>query len=169
MNIRCVRRILNISLHKHMPESIATALIAGLFALLGAFAGSALNRRSEYEKWLRKVRTQAFGALVTELHATRLYASVAYYDEPGTELEKSVRVTEAFTRLQKHVSSARLFMSPDGREKLAQLTNDLWVNCTVQGGPANRVTQIQELMKQIQTTLEQDLNYLPWRVQWPFK
>ena len=98
-----------------------------------------------------------------------MYAAVAYYDEPGTEQQKSMKVTEAFTRLQKHVSTARLFMSESGREKLSELMSDLWVNCTVKGGPANRVTQTKELMKQIQATLEQDLNYLPWRVRWPFK
>ena len=152
-----------------MPDSLTPGLVAGLFALLGAFAGSALSRRSEYEKWLRQERTQAFGVLVKELHDTRLYATVAYYDEPGTEQEKSMKVTEAFTRLQKHVSIARLFMSEAARELLSDLVNRLWVNCTVQGGPANRVIQNKELMKQIQAVLEQDLNYLPWRVSWPFK
>ena len=80
-----------------------------------------------------------------------------------------MKVTEAFTRLQKHVSTARLFMSEARREKLSEFVNDLWVNCAVQGGPANRVTQTKELMKQIQAVLEQDLNYLPWKVRWPFK
>jgi hypothetical protein len=152
-----------------MPDSVVASLVARPFALVGAFVGSALSRRSEYEKWLRQERTQAFGVLVNELHGTRLYATVAYYDEPGTEQEKSIKVTEAFTRLQKHVSIARLFMSDAGREKLSELVNELWVNCTVQGGPANRVNQIKEIMNQIQAVLEQDLTYLPWRVRWPFK
>ena len=154
--------------HK-MPESVIPGLVAGLFALLGAFAGSALSRRSEYEKCLRQERTQAFGILVKELYETRLYATVVYYDEPGTEQEKSMKVTEAFTRLQKHLSIARLFMSESSREKLSELVNQLWLNCTAQGGPANRVIQNEELMKQIQSVLEQDLNYLPWRVRWPLK
>lgn len=148
-----------------MPDTI----VPGLFALLGAFVGSALSRRSEYEKWLRQERTQAFSSLVQELYDTRMYATVVYYDEPGTEQQKSIKVTEAFTRMQKQVSTARLFMSENGREKLSDLVNDLWVNSTVQGGPANRAIQTKELMKQIQAVLEQDLGYLPWRVRWPFK
>ena len=152
-----------------MPDSVVPGLVAGLFALLGAFAGSALSRRSEYEKWLRQERTQAFGVLVKELYDTRLYATVAYYDEPGTEQEKSMKVTEAFTRLQKHLSIARLFMSEGGREKLSEFVNQLWISCTVRGGPANGVIQTKDLMKQIQAVLEQDLNYLPWRVRWPLK
>lgn len=152
-----------------MSDLVAPGLIAGLFALLGAFAGAALTRRTEYEKWLHQERTLAFATLLRELHETRLHATTAYYDEPGTEMEKSIKVTEAFTRLQKHVSIARLFMSEPGREEVSKLANDLWVNCTVQGGPANRVSQTKELMKTIQLTLERELNYMPWKVRWPFK
>jgi len=152
-----------------MPDLVVPGLVAGLFALLGAFAGSALSRRSEYEKWLRQERTQAFSTFVKELHETRMCATVEYYDRAGTEQEKSMKVTEAFTRLQKHVSTSRLFMSETGREKLSELVNNLWINCTSQGGPANRVIQINDLMKNIQIVLENDLNYLPWKVRWPFK
>lgn len=152
-----------------MPDPVVSGLVAGLFALLGAFAGSALSRRSEYEKWLRQERTQAFGVLVKELHDTRMYATVAYYDEQGTDQQKRMKVTEAFTRLERHVSAARLFMSEAGRERLSELVNDLWVNCTVQGGPANSAIQNKSLMQQIQAVLEKDLNYLPWRVRWPFR
>jgi hypothetical protein len=152
-----------------MPDSIVIALITSLFALLGAFTGSALSRRSEYEKWPRQERTQAFSVLITELHATRIYASVAYYDEPGTEQEKSIKVAEAFARFQRYASTARLFMSDGSRKQLSGLTNDLCISCTVQGGPANRGGQIAELLTQIQAVLEQELNYLPWKVRWPFK
>ena len=149
-----------------MADSVVPSLVAGLFALLGAFAGSALSRRSEYEKWLRQERTKTFEVLIQELYDTRRFATVTYYDELGTEREKSIKVTEAFARLQKHMSIARLFMSVGGREKLSELVHQLCVNCTVQGGPANRAIQTENIMMQIQFVLEQDLNYLPGRVRW---
>ena len=152
-----------------MSDIFIPSVVAGLFALLGAFIGAALTRRTEYEKWLRQARTEAFATFLRKLHDTRLYSTTAYYDEPGTEHEKSIKVTEAFTRFQKHVALARLFSSDAGREELSSLVNDLWVNCTVQGGPANRVNQIKELMRRIQGVLEGELNYIPWQVRWPFK
>lgn len=152
-----------------MSDILVPGVIAGLFALLGAFVGAALTRRTEYEKWLRQARTEAFATFLRELHDTRLYATNAYYDEPGAEQEKSIKVTEAFTRFQKHVALARLFISDAGREELSSLVNDLWVNCTVQGGPANRANQVKELMHKIQGVLERELNYMPWKVRWPFK
>ena len=68
-----------------MSDIFIPGVVAGVFALLGAFAGAALTRGTEYEKWLRQVRTEAFATLLRELHDTRLYATTAYYDEPGTE------------------------------------------------------------------------------------
>lgn len=150
-------------------SDVLVPIVAGLFAMLGAFAGAALTRRTEFEKWLRQARTEAFAMFLRELHDTRLYATTAYYDEPGTDQEKSIKVTEAFTRLNKHVALARLFISEAGRDELSSLVNNLWVHCTVEGGPAKRVNQIKELMEKIQTVLERELTYMPWEVRWPFK
>lgn len=152
-----------------MSELVVPGVVAGLFALVGAFIGAALTRRTEYEKWLRQERTEAFATFLRELHDTRLLATAAFYDEPGTELGKSVKATEAFTRLEKHVARARLFMSGAGREELSSLVHELWVNCTAEGGPVNRGNQIKDHMHRIQCVLERELNYMPWRIRWPFK
>jgi uncharacterized membrane protein YfcA len=48
-------------------DPILLALVAGLFSLLGAFAGAFLARRTEYEKWLRQNRAEAFGLLMQRL------------------------------------------------------------------------------------------------------
>ena len=39
---------------------IIIPFVAGLFSLLGAFAGAFLARRSDYVKWLRQSRSEAF-------------------------------------------------------------------------------------------------------------
>lgn len=149
--------------------SITQAIVTGLLALLGAFAGAALTRRTEYEKWLRQERTSAFGEFLRELHSTRMRVATAYYDEEGAEQIKSTKATQAFVGLQKQIGIARLFMSEAGRAEFAKLLNDQWVHCTVQGGPANRVSQIKSLMESIQVLLERELNYLPSRLPWKFK
>lgn len=149
--------------------SIAQAAVSGLFALFGAFLGAVLTRRTEYEKWLRQERTAAFGEFLRELHSTRMVVMAAYYDEEGTAQAKSIKATEAFVRLQKYVGIARLFMSAPGRIECGKLLDDLWVNCTVQGGPANEVSRIKSVMESIQVLLEHELNYLPSRFPWKCK
>ena len=67
------------------------------------------------------------------------------------------------------MSLSRVFMSVAGREELSSLVNELWVNCTAEGGPVNRGNQIKDDMHRIQCVLERELDYVPWRVRWLFK
>ena len=151
-----------------MSTEYATPLIAGLFALLGAMIGAALARRTEYEKWLRQSRTDAFATFVRELYVAREYATTAYYDEDETEPDKSMKITQAFAVLERHTSLARLFMSDIGRTELRSLVSAVWLACDTRGGPANGAIKIKENMDQIQTLLEKELVYVPGKLRWPF-
>lgn len=148
--------------------AIVTAFVAGLFALLGSFFGAALTRRTEYEKWLRQARTEAFATLVRELHEARSQASTAYYDEGEEEPDRGIKITAIFAALEKHVALARLFMSSAGREDLSSLVSKLWQGYSSTGGSANYALQNKEAMQRFQTLLEAELEYLPPRTYWPF-
>lgn len=148
--------------------SVTEAVVVGLFALLGAFFGAALTRRTEYEKWLRQEKSNTFGEFLRQLHETRLAATDAYYSTNGDERSKSIRAGEGFASLQKYAGVARLYMSENGRTEFSSMLNDLLVNCTVKGGPANRTDQIKKLMEDIQLLLERELNHLPKKVRWLF-
>lgn len=145
---------------------LAQSIIVGVVALLGAYIGAALTRQSEYEKWLRQEKSKTFGEFLRELHDIRLAATDVYYSQEADEITKSIRVTEKFALLQKYAGIARLYMSDKGRTTLSKLLNDLRVNCTVQGGPANRAIQISPLMDEIQLLLERELNQLPRKSRW---
>jgi len=148
--------------------SLTQAIVGGLFALLGAFFGAALTRRSEYEKWLRQEKSNTFGEFLRELHDIRRSVSDAYYGQEADEITKSIKSDEGFARLQRSAGIARLYMSDKGRTNFSKLLNDLRENCTVQGGPANRAIQIDTLMEEIQFLLERELNLLPWKPRWLF-
>lgn len=139
--------------------SVIQAVVAGALALIGAFAGSVLTKRSEYEKWLRQEKTNAFGNFLRELHDVRHFATNTHHGNQDTEQVRSVKVTEAFSLLEKHVGIARLFMSDSGKAELSSSVNELWVNCTSQDGLANRGSQIAEAMGRIQKNLERELDY----------
>ena len=150
-----------------MNTEYVTPAVAGLFALLGAMIGAALSRRTEYEKWLRQARTEAFAVLVREVHVTREYATIAYYDEGESEPDKSMKITQSFVVLERHISLARLFMSSAGRLELTALVKKLWLSCDTKGGPANGGVQIKENMEKIQSLLEEELVYIPGKLKWP--
>ncbi len=151
-----------------MSDTVLQGLVPGLFALLGAFIGAMLLRRTEYEKWLRQERTQAFAAFLRELHDTRLAATHLFYDLPGDKQERSMRVTEAFARLQKPLAIARLFASSSARVELSSLVNDIWLYCSSTEGPADHAMQIKGCMERAQTLVERELERMPRTVRWPF-
>ena len=70
------------------------AVVAGLFALLGGFAGAALTRRTEYEKWLRQERSIVFAEFIRQLYKPKADATDAIYSTEGTELMRDIRVSE---------------------------------------------------------------------------
>jgi hypothetical protein len=140
-------------------SSFIQPVITWVVALIGAFVGSLLTRRTDHEKWLRQERTNAFGNFLRELHDVRQYASNTCYATNTDERGKSIKITEAFSRLQKHLGIARLFMSREGKSELSDSVHELWVQCTSQNGLANQGSQIENAMSRIQTVLERELDF----------
>jgi hypothetical protein len=140
---------------------LLTALASGLLALLGAFTGAALVRRTEYEKWLRQEKGAAFATLLRELHETRLAASDAMYDMSVPEIQRSIRANEHYAKLRQHVGVARLYMSESSRLQLERHLSQVWLGATSDGGPANNATQIRDGMNSIQELLESELHAGP--------
>lgn len=144
-----------------MESAFATAFIAGLFALLGAVIGSWLTRRTEYEKWLRQQRSTEFAEFLRRLYEVRLAASNASYAAEGDERSRSMAATELFVGLRPYESVARLYMREKKREEFSALIQELWVNCTATGGPANRAEKIKHIEKAIQLLIEEELEKIP--------
>lgn len=137
---------------------LITAFVAGLLALLGGFAGAALTRRTEYEKWLRQERSKAFADFVRELHDTRLAAAEAMYDTAVPESQRSMHATELFAKLRKHEGIARLYMSCPARKILEEAVSEIWLASTGTGGPADHAIKIRDQMNAIQALLESELH-----------
>lgn len=140
--------------------------VGGILALVGGFFGAWLTRRTEYEKWLRQQRSTEFAAFLLRLHEIRTEATNEIYTKLGDEHSRNINATELFAGLSKYESVARLYMSKPGRSKLSTLTNDLWVNCTTKGGPANQSHKIKVIESSIQALIEEELENIPWEVRW---
>jgi len=147
-------------------SAVVQALVGGTLALLGGFLGAWLSRRTEYEKWLRQQRSLEFAAFLRRLHEVRLEAGNAIYSNEGTERQRSMQATEIFIGLHKYESVARLYMSKLGRNRLSELTKELWLKSTTKGGPANYTEQIKSTEVSIQELFESELERIPGKVGW---
>lgn len=148
--------------------SLIQVAIGSASALLGGFVGAALARFSEYEKWLRQERSTSFAEFLRRMNDVRLEASNVIYSTDGDVQTRSIKATEVFATLGKYESVARLYISETNRERLTSLREQLWLNYTVEGGPANRALQIKKVAQDIQLLLEQELKHKSWKSLWPF-
>jgi hypothetical protein len=137
------------------------AFVSGLLALLGAFAGGALSRRTEYEKWLRQERSTSFSRFLQAVHDTRMQA-LALIHEPGdTEDERAasdLRITELFAALQTQAGIVRLYLAPQDRGRFTALARELYVLHGLSTPQAHRISRIEQVSTELQAIFEASLH-----------
>lgn len=92
---------------------ITLALTTGLFSLLGAFAGAALARRTDYEKWLREHRSEVFAKFLNLLSEAQTNATNAMFDPSIEKLAQDIRVTNAYRPALDYSRVVRLYLPTD--------------------------------------------------------
>lgn len=139
-------------------DPVLQAITAGLFALLGGFAGAALARRTEYEKWLRQERSTAFAEFLRQMHDAREKAIETLYSTALDDQSRNIKLTEIFFHLSKQESVARLYLNKAARESLSELRKELWLQHATRENQAGRIENAERIMNDIQKLLESQLH-----------
>ncbi|MCM2288035.1 MAG: hypothetical protein NDI67_03315 [Sulfuritalea sp.] len=139
-------------------DPIFQAITAGLFGLLGGFAGAALTRRTDYEKWLRQEKSTTFAEFLRQMHDARENAIETLYSTSLDEQLRSIKLTEIFLRLSKQESVARLYLNNTSRESLSKLRKELWLLHATRENQADRIGNAERVMNEIQNLLESQLH-----------
>ena len=139
-------------------DPVLQAITAGLFALLGGFAGAALARRTEYEKWLRQERSTAFAEFLRQMHDARENAIETLYSTALDDQSRNIKLTEIFSHLSKQESVARLYLNKAARESLSELRKELWLQHATQEKQAGRIENAERIMNAIQKIFESQLH-----------
>lgn len=135
-----------------------TAIMSGLFALLGAFAGAWLSRRTEYEKWLRQERSVAFEDFLRELHELKNDISRILYEAGMADQEKHIAVSERFTKLDKQESIVRIYLDARSREIFSKNTKRIWSAYSPAINQSTRMNELQSATGEIQAMFEKLLH-----------
>lgn len=142
-----------------MPDTkITVAFISGLFALLGGFVGAWLTRKTEHQKWIRQQRSVEFAEFIKQFEALSLKASDIIYDSRLDKREKDVQLTELFVRLNSQENIVRLYLDKSDRENFSGLLHELWSFYSPTIEQSVRMKKHKELMKGIQSMLENRIN-----------
>lgn len=136
---------------------IIVAVTAGLFSLLGAFAGAALARRTEYEKWLRENRSEVFAKFLELLSEAQTNATDAMFNNTIEQLQQDIRVTEAYRPALDYARVVCLYLPRDKRKEFRQLAQDFWALHSSRGLGDSRLLKMPEKLEAIQNIFEANL------------
>jgi len=109
-----------------MALPILVAMVAGLFSILGSFAGAFLARRTYYEQWLRQGRSEVFATFISKLTEARTKATEAIYDNSIPEQKRNIRVTELYTPVLDYAKIVRLYLPAGKRDVFEQTAKEYW-------------------------------------------
>ena len=122
------RFALPVTMHEHLDDAnlkVVLALVAGLFSLLGAFAGAFLARRTEYVKWLRQNRSETFAEFSALLSKAQAEVINVLHDGSLEELPRDIRVTEIYSLPENYVRVVRLYLPKSRRDEFSGLVREI--------------------------------------------
>ena len=137
--------------------SILVAVVAGLFALLGAFAGAWLTRRTEYDKWLRQNRSEVYTKFLDLLAKAHKEATDIMFDQSLEELLQNIKVTDAYMPAMDYVRVVRLYLPPETRQEFRDLAHSYFVLHSQRSLGDSRLTTMGKKLDQIQQMFEETL------------
>ena len=140
---------------------ILVAFASGLLALLGGFAGAALTRRTEYERWLRQERGAVFARFLQALQETRTSAlNLVHYAGESEEERASadLKVTELFSALLSQAGIVRLYLGPTDREPFSQAVHELYLVHSITTRQSHRMERVAALSRELQDMFEASLH-----------
>lgn len=144
-----------------MPDSgsigIIVAVTAGLFSLLGAFAGAALSRRTEYEKWLRENRSEIFAKFLDLIAQAQKNASDAMFDKALEQIQQNIKVTEAYSPALDYARIVCLYLPEQQRKDFRKLAQEFYALHASRGLGDARLLKMPEKLEAIQTIFESNL------------
>jgi hypothetical protein len=136
---------------------VVVAIVAGLFSLLGAFAGAVLARRSEYMKWLRENRSQTYARFLELISSAYTNALNAFHDRAFDDLERSIKATEAYVPAMDYARVVRLYLPEAKREAFSKLVHDIWSLHLAKELGDSRIAKVQAKFDEVSRFLESNL------------
>lgn len=138
-------------------DPVIVAVVTGLLALLGGFAGAALTRRTEYEKWLRQERSAVFAEFLRQLYKAKSDATDAIYSTEGSELMRDIRVSEIFLALKAQEDIVRLYLHPDDRDEFSACMREFAVVHSPATDQMHRLKKSEESLNHVQAVFERSI------------
>ena|SRR5258706_2958791 len=142
--------------------NILTVILSGLLALVGAYVGAMLNRKTQHQNWLLQRRADAFAKLWDSLESARLETAQYLRTTADTGMSRDQKVIDIFHPAFAQAKIARLFASSTIKDHIEKKVSDIFAGIvTVSLGDA-RFKEIKTNETELQNLLESDLKNPNW-------
>lgn len=136
---------------------IVVPIIAGLFALLGAYVGSRHARNIEKEKWLREHQSEKFSNFLEQFSRARKKATDILYDESMDEQLKIIKIIEGYIPVEEYTRVVALYLPEDKRKRFRGLAKELIGLHEQTSLGDSRFLVMEERLEEIQEIFEEQL------------
>lgn len=137
---------------------VVIAFVAGLFSLLGAFAGAFLARRTEYVQWLRQNRSETFAAFLAKLSEAQNAAINVLHDQTLEPPQRGIRVTEMYSVPEDYARVVRLYLPKLYRDEFSGLVLEIRGLHSSVDLRDSRLLKMKENVERIQSIFEKTLD-----------
>lgn len=143
---------------EHLDDAnleVVVAVVAGLFSLLGAFAGAFLSRRTEYLKWLRQSRSETFAEFLRLLSVAQADVTAVLEITELDPLQRQVKATDAYNLIENYARVVRLYLPKCRREKFNALVREVRAYHVSASSSDSRLLEMEKKLDQIQQIFEE--------------
>lgn len=105
---------------------IIIAVVAGVFALIGAYVGSRMERKTQHQNWILEKRAETFADFLKILNKSIEDASFYFRREQGKGLEREQKLLDIYYPSFDHTKIVRLFLKENSRDNFEKLVGDIY-------------------------------------------
>lgn len=142
--------------------NILTVILSGLLALVGAYVGAMLNRKTQHQNWLLQRRAEAFAKLWDALESARLESAKYLRSTDDTGMRREQKVMDIFHPAFAQAKVARLFSSSAIKNHIDKKISVIYAGIATVSLGDTRFKEVANNETELQNLLESDLKNPNW-------
>jgi hypothetical protein len=142
--------------------NILTVVLSGLLALVGAYLGAILNRKTQHQNWLFQRRAEAYAKLWDSLESSQFECAQYLRSTQDTGMTKEQKMLDIFHPTFSQAKVVRLFASSGIKDQIEKKISAIYAGIATTTLGDTRFEEVRANENDLQILLENDLKNPNW-------
>ena len=138
------------------------AIITGTFALIGAFGGWYLERKTRHQIWLLEKRSEIFSEFLKILNKCIEEASIYFRQGIENSFEREQKLIDIYSPALDYINNVRLFLKKGSRDPFEELVRGIYAIHSSKEFGDKRLLIMTQKKNDLQKLLEEHLRMPDW-------